>query len=129
MVLEFKVLLNIEQYHPLAFFLKTNFLNTKYNNHSIQRFFFAYFGPGGLRAPCVLVCAMRSLAIVITIVQSFSLSFSLLVQACLLRHPWWQTKQSWPLFSPTFFFFSSFFICSTPSAFHPLQEYSESFFF
>ena len=28
-------------------------------------------GPGGLRAPCVLACAMRSLAIVITIVQSF----------------------------------------------------------
>ena len=35
------------------------------------------FGPGGLRAPCVLACAMRSLAIVITIVQSFFLSFSL----------------------------------------------------
>ena len=33
------------------------------------------FGPGGLRAPCVLACAMRSLAIVFTIVQSFSLSF------------------------------------------------------
>ena len=29
------------------------------------------FGPGGLRAPCVLACAMRSLAIVFTIVQSF----------------------------------------------------------
>ena len=29
-------------------------------------------GPGGLRAPCVLACAMRSLAIVITIVQSLS---------------------------------------------------------
>ena len=29
-------------------------------------------GPGGLRAPCVLACAMHSLAIVITIVQSFS---------------------------------------------------------
>ena len=28
-----------------------------------------------LRAPCVLACAMRSLAIVFTIVQSFSLSF------------------------------------------------------
>ena len=34
-------------------------------------------GPGGLRAPCVLACAMRSLAIVFTIVQSFSLSFFL----------------------------------------------------
>ena len=31
-------------------------------------------GPGGMRAPCVLACAMRSLAIVITIVQSFSFS-------------------------------------------------------
>ena len=29
---------------------------------------FRFFGPGGLRAPCVLVC---SLVIVITIVQSF----------------------------------------------------------
>ena len=36
-----------------------------------------YVGPGGLRAPCVLACAMRSLAIVITIVQSLSLSLSL----------------------------------------------------
>ena len=35
------------------------------------------FGPGGLRAPCVLACAMRSLAIVFTIVQSFFLSLSL----------------------------------------------------
>ena len=34
------------------------------------------FGPGGLGAPCVLACAMRSLAIVITIVQSFFLSLS-----------------------------------------------------
>ena len=34
-------------------------------------------GPGSLRAPCVLACAMRSLAIVFTIVQSFFLSFSL----------------------------------------------------
>ena len=31
-------------------------------------------GPDGLRAPCALACGMRSLAIVITIVQSFSLS-------------------------------------------------------
>ena len=30
-----------------------------------------YVGTGGLRSPCVLACAMRSLAIVITIVQSF----------------------------------------------------------
>ena len=34
---------------------------------------YAVFGPGGLRAPCVLACAMRSLAIVNTIVQSFFL--------------------------------------------------------
>ena len=34
-----------------------------------------FVGPGGLHAPCVLACAMRSLAIVFTIVQSFSLSF------------------------------------------------------
>ena len=33
-------------------------------------------GPGGFRAPCVLACAMRSLAIVITIVQSLSPLFS-----------------------------------------------------
>ena len=39
---------------------------------------FNYVGPGGLRVPCLLACAMRSLAIVITIVQSFSLSFFLL---------------------------------------------------
>ena len=39
---------------------------------SFPHFILAYFGPGGLRAPCVLACAMRSLAIVITIVQSFS---------------------------------------------------------
>ena len=31
-------------------------------------------GPGGLCAPWVLACTMRSLDIVITIVQSFSLS-------------------------------------------------------
>ena len=36
-----------------------------------------FFGPGGLRAPSVLACAMRSLAIVITIVQSFLFFFSL----------------------------------------------------
>ena len=35
------------------------------------------FGPGGLPAPCVLACAMRSLAIVITNFRSLFLSFSL----------------------------------------------------
>ena len=42
-----------------------------------QGHFPPYFGPGGLRAPCVLACAMRSLAIVITIVQSFLFSLFL----------------------------------------------------
>ena len=37
----------------------------------------SHIGPGGLRAPCVLACAMRSLAIVITIIQSFFLSLFL----------------------------------------------------
>ena len=43
------------------------------------------FGPGGLRAPCMLVCAMRTLAIVITIVQSVFLSFSLFLRLLLFR--------------------------------------------
>ena len=38
-------------------------------------FAFIDVGPGGLRATCVLACAMRSLAIVITIVQSLLLFF------------------------------------------------------
>ena len=39
-----------------------------------------------------------------------------------VRHTWWRTKRSWPLFSPTFFvLFSFFFSSSTPSAFHPLR--------
>ena len=42
-------------------------------------------GPGGLRAPCVLACAMRSLAIVITIVSLFFLFFFLL-RLLLLTH-------------------------------------------
>ena len=71
-----------------------------------------FFSPGGLRAPCVLACPMRSLAIVITIVQSslgpggfmcatrggvamrsrplllpsFSLSFSFFLRLLLLTH-------------------------------------------
>ena len=35
------------------------------------------FGPGGLRAPCVLACAMLSLAIVFTNFRSLFLSFFL----------------------------------------------------
>ena len=36
-----------------------------------------YFGPDGLCAPCVIACPMRSLAIVFTNFQSFSLSLFL----------------------------------------------------
>ena len=43
-----------------------------------------WVGPSGLRAPCVLACAMRNLAIVITIVQSFSLF--LFLRLLLLTH-------------------------------------------
>ena len=43
-------------------------------------------GPGGLRAPCVLACAMRSLAIVFTIVKSFSLSLLFSLRLLLLTH-------------------------------------------
>ena len=39
-------------------------------------------------------------------------------RAC-VRHPWWRTKRSWQLFSPTFFF-----LFSTP--FNPLRGYSGS---
>ena len=42
-------------------------------------------GPGGLRAPCVLACAMRSLVIVITIIQSFS-PFFFFLRLLLLTH-------------------------------------------
>ena len=35
-----------------------------------------FIGPGDLRAPCVLACAMRSLAIVITNFRSFLFFFS-----------------------------------------------------
>ena len=38
-----------------------------------------FFGPGGLPAPCVLVCAMHSLAIVITFVRSLFFSLRLLL--------------------------------------------------
>ena len=40
-------------------------------------------------------------------------------RAC-VRHSWWRTKRSWPLFSPTFFFFlflSSFYaFCFSPTS-------------
>ena len=41
------------------------------NPHLYHILTYTKFGPGGLRAPYVLAFAMRSLAIVITIVQSF----------------------------------------------------------
>ena len=47
------------------------------------------FVPGGLRAPCMLACAMRSLAIVITIVQfCFFFSFSVFC--------FWPTSENLP---------------------------------
>ena len=46
-------------------------------------------------------------------------------RAC-VRHPWWRTKRSSPLFSPTFFLL---FLFSTPSAFHLLRGYSGSWSF
>ena len=46
------------------------------NTKSTRKVFSSiYFGPGGLRAPCVLACAMRSLAIVITNFRSLFLLF------------------------------------------------------
>ena len=63
--------------------------------------YFFLFGPGGLRAPCVLACAMRSLAIVITIVQSFSLSFFLSLHLLLLTH-FGETPEAENLFPPIF---------------------------
>ena len=44
-------------------------------------------------------------------------------RAC-VRHTWWRTKRSWPLFSPTFFFF--LFSSSPPSTFHPLRGISRA---
>ena len=63
------------------------------------------FGPGGLRAPCVLACAMRSLAIVITIDRSSSFWSR---RAC-VPHTWWRTKRSWPLFHLLFLSFYAFY--------------------
>ena len=42
-----------------------------------------------------------------------------LVQAACVRHLWWRTEQSWPLFSPTFFFsflFSFYVFCFSPTS-------------
>ena len=38
----------------------------------------------------------------------YTAHLELLVQAACVRHPWWRTKISWPLFSHTFFFFQYF---------------------
>ena len=53
----------------------------------------ANIGPGGLRAPCVLACAMRSLAIVITIVQSLFLSLSPLFSPSFAFDPLWENSR------------------------------------
>ena len=62
----------------LLFFLR--FLLLTHFGESLMCSFYTtklnQIGPGGLRTPCVLACAMRSLAIVITIVQSLFLSLS-----------------------------------------------------
>ena len=51
-------------------------------------------------------------------------------RAC-VRHTWWRTKRSWPLFSPPFFFFFFFFLLfsSPPSTFHPLRGISRAWKF
>ena len=48
---------------------------------------------------------------------SLLLLFFLSRRAC-VRHTWWRTKPSWPLFSPTFFFLfsSSYAFCSSPTS-------------
>ena len=72
------------------------------------------FGPGGLRAPCVFACAIRSLAIVITIVQS------LLAQAACVRHTCLRAPcVAWPLLLPLFSL--SLFLFPPSSAFDPLR--------
>ena len=47
-------------------------------------------------------------------------SFSFWSRRACVRHPWWQTKRSWPLFSPTFFFFfflfSFYAFCFSPTS-------------
>ena len=53
-----------------------------------------YVGPGGLRAPCVLPCAMRSLAIVITNFRSFSLFYLLFLFRLLLLTNFGETPVS-----------------------------------
>ena len=58
--------------------------------------------------------------------RSVSLSFIFWSRRACVRHPWWRTKRSWPLFSPTFFFFFLFLSFPTPSAFHPLRGISRA---
>merc|ERR1711892_359472 len=59
-------------------------------------------GPGDLRAPCVLVCAMRSLAIVFTIVQSFSLSLLFFPLRLLLLTHFGESPMCEIIFHPIF---------------------------
>jgi len=62
-----------------------------WHNYKIYAKNIYFVGPGGLRAPCMLACAMRSLAIVFTIVQSllFFFSSSFLAQAACVRQIRW----------------------------------------
>ena len=74
-----------------------------------HRSVFFFFGPGSLRAPCVFACAIRSLVIVITIVQS------LLAQAACVRHTCLRAPcVAWPLLLPllSLSFFLSFLFFS-----------------
>ena len=66
----------------------------------LKQFTQCFFGPGGLRAPCVLACAMRSLAIVITIVQSFSLSSSSSFSPSFAFDPLRGISRVWKFVSP-----------------------------
>ena len=59
-------------------------------------------GPGGLRAPCVLARAMRRLAIVITIVQSFFLSLLFFSLRLLLLTHFGETPVCEIIFAPIF---------------------------
>ena len=68
--------------YPLKFDIISACLGRNHGFHTVQQ----KIGPGGLLAPCVLACAMRSLAIVITIVQSF-LFFSFLFSPSSTFHP------------------------------------------
>ena len=77
------------------------------------------FGPGSLRAPCVLACAMRSLAIIITYFRSFGPGGF----ACATRGG--VAMRSWPLFLSLFSLSLSLSLSFSPFfAFDPLRRIS-----